>query len=58
MTERERMLAGQRYRADDPELEAAHTRRHRLVSRINAAPAREELLSLFQELLGAMGEGS
>ena len=47
MTERERMLAGQRYRADDPELEAAHTRRYRLVSRINAAPAREELLSLF-----------
>ncbi|MFR1050515.1 MAG: sugar O-acetyltransferase [Oscillospiraceae bacterium] len=58
MTERERMLAGQLYRADDPELEAAHTHRHRLVSRINAAPAREELLPLFQELLGAMGEGS
>lgn len=58
MTQRERMLAGQLYRADDPELEAAHSHRHRLVTQINAASAREELLPLFQALFGTMGERS
>ncbi|MEA4954122.1 MAG: sugar O-acetyltransferase [Pseudoflavonifractor sp.] len=58
MTQRERMLAGQLYRADDPELEAAHSHRHRLVTQINAASAREELLPLFQALFGTMGESS
>lgn len=58
MTQRERMLAGQLYRADDAELEAGHSRRHRLTAQINAAPSREALLPLFQALLGSLGEGS
>lgn len=58
MTQRERMLTGQLYRADDAELEADHSRRHRLVAQINTASARETLPSLFQALFGAMGESS
>lgn len=58
MTEKERMLAGKLYRADDPELIADHARKWRLVRAINTAPEREEVLPLVRELFGALGEGS
>jgi maltose O-acetyltransferase len=57
---RERMLAGELYIADDPELAADAARAQRLTHLINTAdptdqPRRRELLT---ELLGAFGEGS
>lgn len=57
---RERMLAGDLYLADDPELERESTRAQRLTHRINAMdPAdRAGLRRLLEELLGGFGEGS
>lgn len=54
------MLAGQLYRADDPELVAAHLRAQALVERFNqtpasGAPARRALLT---ELFSAFGAGA
>lgn len=55
---RERMLAGELYLADDPEIVADHLRALRLTQRINAADPtdRATLRSLFTELLGHYGE--
>lgn len=58
MTEKERMLSGLLYRADDPELEADHARRDRLQWAVNHEPDRARLPELFRELLGAAGEGT
>ncbi len=58
MTEKERMLAGKLYRADDPQLIADHARKWALVRRINSAQRQEEVLPLMRELLGALGENS
>ncbi|MBD5786019.1 sugar O-acetyltransferase [Cellulosimicrobium terreum] len=57
---RERMLAGDDYLADDPEILADVTRREDLQHRINALhPAQaDERRALFTELLGAFGEGA
>jgi maltose O-acetyltransferase len=57
---RERMLAGDLYRADDPELIAELVRAQALSHRYNAMdPAdREARHALLRELLGAFGEGS
>jgi maltose O-acetyltransferase len=57
---RERMLAGDLYLADDPELVAALERAQSLTSRYNAIhpEARDERHALLRELLGAFGEGS
>jgi maltose O-acetyltransferase len=57
---RERMLAGELYIADDPELGRESVRAQRLTHRINTmdpgdALGRRELLT---ELLGAFGQGS
>lgn len=57
---RERMLAGDLYIADDPEIEKAATRAQRLMSAFNAttvdeASRRRELLD---ELLGSVGENT
>lgn len=57
---RERMLAGEWYRADDPELSAAQQRAMALTQAFNALPAgdgdgRRRALT---ELLGSFGEGS
>src|SRR5262245_32364150 len=55
---RERMLRGELYRADDPELAAASTRAQVLVERYNATPHSrpDERERLLPELLGGVGE--
>ncbi len=58
MTEKERMLSGLLYRADDPELIADHARRDRLQWAVNHEPDRDKLPALFRELLGDMGENT
>lgn len=60
MTEREKMLTGQLYLADDPELLTARRRARQLTHAYNATgpdelPRRREIL---MELLGEMGEGT
>lgn len=57
---RERMLAGEPYIADDPEIAADSARAMELTHRINTAhPHDRELVSgLFTELLGRYGEGA
>lgn len=57
---RERMLAGDMYIADDPELGAASQRALRLTHRINTIDPTDGdgRNALLRELLGAFGEGS
>jgi len=59
-TQRERMLAGELYLADDPELEAAAMRAARLTERYNQTSAddTEDRRSILLELLGGFGAGS
>ncbi|AVT33969.1 maltose acetyltransferase [Plantactinospora sp. BC1] len=56
---RERMLAGDLYRADDPELTGLTRRAALLVQRYNSTPADrpEQHRELLRELLGAVGDG-
>ncbi|WP_238007299.1 sugar O-acetyltransferase [Dactylosporangium sp. AC04546] len=57
---RERMLAGDLYIADDPQLHQESVRAQRLTHRINTADPGDHpaLLALYAELFGAFGEGS
>jgi maltose O-acetyltransferase len=57
-SEREKMIAGQLYRASDPELVAAHLRAQELLARYNAsAPSvAAEREALLRELFGALGD--
>lgn len=57
---RERMLAGDLYLADDPELSQLKTRALDLAASYNATSARQpaERRRLLEELLGSIGEGS
>ncbi|HZM56421.1 MAG TPA: sugar O-acetyltransferase [Acidimicrobiales bacterium] len=59
-SQRNRMLAGDLYRADDPELVDARLRASRLIDRLNAALAEEtrELRRILGELLGSFGADS
>ncbi|MGW0480458.1 sugar O-acetyltransferase [Nonomuraea sp. NPDC003214] len=59
-TMRERMLAGDLYIADDPELGEHLMRAAELTEAFNATPARDsgERRRLLTELLGAVGEGT
>jgi maltose O-acetyltransferase len=59
-SQRERMLAGDLYLADDPELIAMNLRAMRLMEAFNASGAddRDERHRLLGELLGAFGEGA
>ncbi|WP_121254233.1 sugar O-acetyltransferase [Nocardioides ferulae] len=59
-TMRERMLAGEPYLADDPELSADSQRAQRLTHRINSCDPTdgETLRALFTELLGEYAEGA
>lgn len=52
------MLAGELYRADDPELVRARRRCRDLLRRIDAEPEDEARAELFRELLGAFGVSS
>jgi maltose O-acetyltransferase len=53
---KERMLRGDPYLANDPELVADRARAEALIARYNAA-AREELDALLRELVGEVGDG-
>lgn len=57
---RERMLAGDLYLADDPEIRADYERALRLTHRINATDPTDAttLRALFTELLGEFGDGA
>lgn len=57
-TPKERMLAGELYNADDPELLADYLRGQQLVERFNATPAdqQEARTALLRELLGSLGD--
>lgn len=57
---KERMLAGELYIADDPELAADYLRAMDLMERFNAGPAAdgEGRRAILRELLGHIGEGS
>jgi maltose O-acetyltransferase len=57
---RERMLSGERYIADDPELARDLTRAARLTHRLNTMDPTDGsgLREVFEELLGSFGEGS
>ncbi len=59
-TQRERMLAGDLYLADDPELEAeaAHARRLEHAFNTSAADELDERDAILRQLLGACGEAS
>lgn len=57
---KEKMLAGELYLADDPELNADHLRAQALLARFNATPADadQERRSLLTELLGRLGDST
>lgn len=55
---RERMLAGELYIADDPELARELERAQSLLQRFNEAYAADVRQAILTDLLGAFGEGS
>jgi maltose O-acetyltransferase len=59
-SQRERMLAGDLYIADDPELEAEALRAAKLMKAFNDCPpaAEAERRRILTELLGSLGEGT
>ena len=59
-TQRERMLSGAPYKANDPELVASRRACQRLLDVFNATPADDDdtRQRLLRELLGSLGEGS
>jgi maltose O-acetyltransferase len=58
-SQRERMLSGEPYRADDPELVAGRTACQRLLEVFNASPADDERAQhVLHQLFGSLGEGS
>lgn len=54
MTEKERMLSGRLYKADDPELMAGDMRKWKLTQRLNLTTDAEEVRAIFRELLGSI----
>ena len=58
-SQRERMLSGEPYRADDPELVAGRQACQRLLEAFNAPPADDERAQhVLHQLFGSLGEGS
>lgn len=59
-TEKQKMLAGELYRATDPELAAEHLRAQDLLYRFNATRPEDAdgRLALLRELFSQFGEGS
>lgn len=55
-TEKEKMLAGERYKCPDPELAAARQRARDLLRLYNAAENASERRAMLQQLLGHIGE--
>ena len=60
LTQRQRMLAGQLYQANDPELNAARRRARALLARFNNADpeAFAERRAVLDELFGSVGSGA
>ena len=59
LSEKDKMLAGQLYRADDPVLAGERKRARELTRRYNSSEDDHRLrFSLLEELLGSVGEGS
>lgn len=58
-SQKERMLAGERYLADDPEILADRQRAARLMERFNASSAADPRarMEVLRELLGSVGDG-
>ncbi len=54
--QKDRMLAGELYHADDPELQADAARCERLLRRFNAEEDGAERTAILRELLGSVGE--
>ena len=55
--QKDRMLAGELYHADDPQLRADADRCDELLRRFNASPQTEERTRILGELLGDVGAG-
>lgn len=60
MTEKERMLSGELYVADDPQLARDNLRKYRILDQIRRLPLEriDERERLYARLLGGWGEGS
>jgi len=59
-SEKDKMLAGELYRADSPELSADSARIHEWMSRYNASLAvpPEERIAMLREAFGSVGDGA
>lgn len=57
-SEKDKMLAGELYRASDPELVAERQRCRSLLQAFNTEPDGERRLSVLRELLGHVGTGA
>jgi maltose O-acetyltransferase len=57
-TEKEKMLAGERYNCLDPELEVERQRAKALLRRYNLSEAGPERQAILQQLVGQIGENS
>ena len=55
MTQKERMLSGRLYSADDDQLRAEDIKKWKLVRRLNQSTDPEEVRSTLRELLGSIG---
>ncbi|HET8525772.1 MAG TPA: maltose acetyltransferase domain-containing protein, partial [Actinomycetota bacterium] len=57
-SEKDKMLAGELYRASDPELVAERRRCRTLLQAFNTEPDEGRLQDILRELLGRLGKGS
>jgi maltose O-acetyltransferase len=57
-TEKEKMLAGESYNWDDPELEAERQKAKELIWRYNQTEAEPERRTILQQMLGGIGQNS
>jgi maltose O-acetyltransferase len=58
MTEKEKMLAGERYNILDPDLEVERQKAKELLRRYNQTEAEPERHTILQQMLGAIGQNS
>jgi maltose O-acetyltransferase len=58
MTEKEKMLAGERYNFLDPDLEVERQKAMELLRRYNQTEAEPERHTILQQMLGAIGQNS
>jgi maltose O-acetyltransferase len=58
MTQKEKMLAGERYNLLDPELEVERQKAKELLRRYNQTEAEPEQYNILRQMLGAIGQNS